>query len=138
MAGEPAAPIDGLAGDPRFPEQVVAATEEHEGLRCLWLGEDNEWIVILGHPAAEAAFALVVAVNPWFDAGDEAELRADELTYTWARRITACPRHARKQEGCQFCDAGDMTTDIWLDWQDGETKGSEPDYFPVVIWDMNA
>lgn len=124
--------------NPRFPEQVVTATEEREGLRYLFLGEDSERLVILGHPAAEAALVLVAAVSPWFD--DEGELCAEELARTWARRLTACPQHAQEQqeEGCQYCDAGDMTEHVWLDWQDGETKRNEPGYFPIVIWDMYA
>lgn len=126
----------GVAQDPRFPEPIVKAAAERNGLRYLLIGEDHNWTVVLGHPGVDNVIELARAVDDGLYPEDE--ITAKDLDYTWARMLTKCPDHDIEDERvhCQYCQAGVSPEEWWMDWdKDSQDK---PGYFPIVVYDMGA
>jgi hypothetical protein len=120
-----------------FPDQLVKATAEHDGVRHTEIG-GGDWLVMLGHVTDEQA-AAVIRHEGYYDGfglTDE-ELVAD-LNRTWARLLTSCPNHAKETDGCEFCEAQVSPERWWLDRDGGESKQNEPGWFPVTVWEVNA
>lgn len=131
----PTSLFEGATQDPRFPEQIVKAAEERNGLRHLLIGEDGNYIVVLGHPAVEKVVELVRREDEGLY--DDDEINAKDLSFTWARMLTKCPDHDTEDEHmyCQYCQAGVSMENWWMDWGNGQDK---PGYFPVVVWGTGA
>lgn len=124
---------------PGFPADVVRDSANHDGLRYMVLGDDGEWLVILGHPPIEE----VTAFQRWYAEEEGFELDDSFVSdpfETYARQLHRCPTHEQKDGDCTWCmfiSEGEP----WLDWslQDGETRLSnagKPGYFPVVVWEV--
>ncbi|MDX3661270.1 hypothetical protein PV646_28530 [Streptomyces sp. ID05-26A] len=117
-----------------FPAELVKETSPHNSLRYMWIGEDAEQIVILGHPPRQELDAL----PSWLDFepdGDPVE--------TYARLLWACAKHKKRSSpksscrGCREQRAGAW----WMDWWTGKKKspkanGGKPGYFPIMVWDV--
>lgn len=121
---------------PGFPVDLVKDTADHNGLRYTYIGDDGEWLVILGHPTRTELDVL----PRWLDFGPEGE---PEETY--ARLLRECPDHKPgtvSEDYCRMC-AELAPSAWWLDW--GVGKDEKPDanaskdgYFPVVVWEVSV
>lgn len=126
---------------PGFPADVVRDSADHDGLRYLILGDDGEWLVILGHPPRDelATFQRWYAEEEGFELDDSF---VSDPFETYSRQLHRCPTHERKDADCTWCmfiSEGEP----WLDWslQEGETRLSnagKPGYFPVVVWEVGS
>lgn len=127
-----------VAQDQRFPETIIKAAAERNGLRYLLIGDDPNWIVVLGHPAVDTIIELVRVVDDGLYPEDEVTVK--DLSYTWARLLTKCPDHEIEDERvpCHFCHAGVSPEEWWLDWDKAEGNRETPGYFPVVVWETGA
>lgn len=115
-----------------FPIEVVDPTTVVDGARYLWIGDDGEYLVLLGHPRRAELDEIVALISRKEDLDEQ--LLA-EGQYTDARMLTQCPEHAdSKGTDCRFCDAMGPA-EWWLDWgtPDGSNAG-KPTYFPIVVW----
>ncbi|GAB2964269.1 hypothetical protein [Saccharothrix stipae] len=124
----------------QYPTAVVESSSELHGLRYVTIGDDGQYIVILGHPTREqvGTFAPVLAEKLWQDATFAADY--DDLDFTWARVLWTCPDHGGvRTGGCQWCSW--MEPGVWgLDWSvpqgfPSDVNRTKPGYFPVAIWE---
>lgn len=118
---------------PGFPAEVVKETAHHNGLRFIYIGDDEETLVVLGHPTREELDAL----PGWlcFEPTGEPEER-------YARLLWACQKHEAKgaKKSCRSCREPKPGA-WWLDWSVGKKKGpkangSKAGYFPIVVWEV--
>jgi hypothetical protein len=114
-----------------YPAQLLndAAVGPY-GLRSLYIGDDGEWLVILGHPELERVQALCDAVNCCDEPPGE-----DAVIRTWARLLTTCPEHEAPKDGCTVCEIVTPVT-WWLDWQpatEPTANAGQPGYFPITV-----
>lgn len=124
-----------LAG---FPAELVKTTENHNGLRYTYVGDDGEWLIILGHPAR----AELDALPTWLDIEPEGK---PETTY--GRLLWECPDHKPgtvlpDEEYCRVC-AELAPGAWWLHWGVGEDEkpdanAGKPGYFPIVAWEVGV
>lgn len=126
---------------PGFPADVVRDSGNYDGTRYLVLGEDGEWVVVLGHPLREE----LVAFQHWYakehdvDLDDGLVAEGDE---TYARQLHRCPTHEQKTADCDWCTFI-SPGEPWLDWSLQENEGllansGKDGYFPVVVWEVGA
>ena len=126
----------------QFPKQVLDAAEVRGGLQFLYLGEEAEHWVFLGHPYdgdVLAAAAVIASDDRLGWTADELPDRS-ELDYTWAKLITACEDHPVRDEHCWKCRLHEENA--WtLTWharaEDSEINRGEPGFFPIVLWEVD-
>jgi len=126
---------------PGFPEDVVRDSGNYDGTRYLVLGEDGEWVVVLGHLSRDE----LAAFQQWY--ADEHDVDLDDGAVsvpfeTYARQLHRCPMHEQKTDECTWCSFI-SPGEPWLDWslQENETRLSnagKSGYFPVVVWEAGA
>lgn len=125
-------PYAGLGPHADYPSLVIDASTVRGGLRHLYLGEDAETWLFLGHAYHADVLAAIATIDREDKVGlDEDDLlpARDALEYTFAR-LAPCPEHAEDDESCD-CD--------WqLNWrtESGQSNKGKPGYFPVVIWEV--
>ncbi|GLZ34846.1 hypothetical protein Lesp02_70330 [Lentzea sp. NBRC 105346] len=121
-----------------FPPRLVQASQFHDGLRWLHVGEDGETFVALGHPDA----GRIVEVARFRCGMWDNDIDPTTFEQTWARFLTHCPDHlAQHTDGCTWCELIQFDDEWWLDWSkpDGrplDHNASTPGYFPVTIWEV--
>jgi hypothetical protein len=113
-----------------YPPQLLEDTDTGpDGLRWLFIGDDGDHLVILGHPEQERVTA---AVKTLCDLSGDAIV---DSTYVWARLLTECPTHHGTQPAaCRMC-AEASPERWWLDWI-ADPPGSNdhrPGYFPITV-----
>lgn len=130
--------FEDLTRDPRFPEQLIKAAAEHDSVKYIEIGDEGDWLVMLGHPATAQAIAVIRREGYYDFVSLPDETLAADLDRTWARLLVACPDHGEEQDGCEFCGAQVSAEQWWLDWAGGEDKQDVPGWFPVTVWKVNA
>jgi hypothetical protein len=111
-----------------YPGELVRNMSNHGGVHYTYIGDDGEWLVLLGHPEPAALEAFLV----WLD-----EPYAD-VEATYARLLHECPEHkagAPEEICCRICNELEPGA-WWLDWgsKDGpEANRTSPGYFPVTV-----
>jgi hypothetical protein len=129
----------------QFPQQVLESADVRGGLQFLYLGEDAEHWVFLGHPYHRdvLAAAAVIAKDDGYDwTADELPERS-QLDYTWAKVLTACEDHGPGRDGhCWKCRQFDDEGAWVLVWharnEDSKVHRGEPGFFPIVLWEADA
>lgn len=129
----------------QFPQQVLDAADVRGGLQFLYLGEDAEHWVFLGHPyhGDVLAAAAVIAKDDGYDWTDDELPQRSQLDYTWAKLLTACEDHpAARDEHCWKCRSFDEENAWCLIWHaaadDSNIHRGEPGFFPIVLWEADA
>ncbi|HWO62696.1 MAG TPA: hypothetical protein VNO31_21965 [Umezawaea sp.] len=129
---------------PPFPPQLVKDTANHDGLRYVEIGDDGEWVIILGHPTSEAVEAYARwQIKEWGNVPDE-DYNVDDFTTTYARVLFACPDHAKDARDAECTWCRDLVPgQWWLDWGTGEDEGPlvnahKPGYLPVTVWAVSS
>lgn len=119
-----------------FPPEMVRDTKLQNGMRYLFLGDDGDTIVVLGHPVR-----IDLDTLPWWlDVTPNSEPE-----YTWARLLFSCPDHDHRKpelESCWMCR--DTEHCAWvLDWntvdgQEPEVNALKDGYFPITVWEVES
>lgn len=111
-----------------FPAELVKCMSCRDGLCYTYIGDDGEWLVLLGHPERAVLDDFLV----WLD-----EPYADATT-TYARLLHECPDHKQAPQGevyCRICN--DLEPGAWwLDWESQagpEANKNSPGYFPITV-----
>lgn len=107
--------------------------------RYMFLGEDSEWLMILGHvPDGELADAVSVPGVGVDTDGDWAVV----TRWTYASMHDMCPQHLTWFEGCESCrilreDGGPLVLLTARADPDDAERG-KPGWFPVTVVDLEA
>jgi hypothetical protein len=150
--------FDPVPHDPRYPVDLLGLTRDFHGLRVLDLGLQDDYVVVLGHPAWDRVEHLVTTVMDARDLTKWGFPDEDELFHTWARLVGVCPDTADHraddgeddwEDGCWTCDTQVVPRSgcRYLDWRisskaadagKNDENADKPDYFPVVVWQINT
>lgn len=127
---------------PPFPAELVKDTADREGLRYIDIGDEGEWVVVLGHHDREPieAFANWYAKDRDFYEDDANYY--DDLDFTWGHLLEKCPDHVKDcPSTCVYASMEPGTW--WLDWS--VPKGEKSDvhcgaagYFPITVWGVES
>ncbi len=98
-------------------------------LRYTYIEQDDDTLVILGHPEIERIATLCKAIG---FSPPPVGVR------TWGRMLTGCPDHTAKNDDCMKCHHA-TPENWWLDWgpiTETQANANKPGYFPitVLIW----
>lgn len=123
------------------PERVDVPTEDGPwtisptGWRYMLLGEDGETLFVQGHLRDDAVTGVLAVLPDHYGV-----VCLDDVgpsMWTWARELTACPKHAPKdaEDDCRLCYA--RPDDPFWDWT---TPEGQPNanryargYFPATV-----
>lgn len=98
------------------------------GLRYTYIGDDGDYLAILGHPEQERIDTLCRRLD--FIDGD-----SETAIWTWARMLTTCPDHQGVNDDCAVCQRA-TPEDWWLDWApiaNPDANANKPGYFPITV-----
>jgi hypothetical protein len=127
---------------PPFPAVLVRDTRPLGDLRYIEIGEDGEYVVVLGHPTREQIEAFVPAVVRALKYDEDLAPDYDDFDFTWAHLLERCPDHEAKQEDCGLCWSVEPD-EPWLDWsvakgEPAHANEGKPGYFPVAVWSVGS
>lgn len=133
-----AAVADPFIDSDQWPSALVRTTSALHGLLYTHIGDDGEWVVILGHPTREQVEVFMPALAEKLNQDTDLTDDYDDLSFTWARLLWSCPDHKTKARDCDFCRFIQPGV-WWLDW--AVPQGAPPDlnrdkagYFPITVW----